>query len=758
MSGRTINFINSFLFIALTFVSTSSYSQTTDTNTIRSAHAPISHCFHWLSEKSGYLTKKYNHAKRNNGDITFYTSPGTSNGAVAGPGLYCAKSPTGSYGYGDRVIRVDFVDDVVLLDSNTGRKYCGYNGNYYSSQAECNKKAWDVKFYSGGGSGSYAWYVIRNPQAVIQWSSNSLQVENDLTINKQYGDGGYDVHADNTIKRMRAERNRMGEMVIVNYKARMNLLDLLKDPAEVKKIPPLTLMARVIRYQRKDLSQKKKVQVYHEQAIRALNDIYLEYSDFQEIIDMDSSIQNIFVVEAKKVITQKDLHKVNVVSIMALLDKYDSSTITQTTAQKMWKAIFKSDNKFKSLVDMKFSSKVIQTAYFQTLPTLAEIDKIKTINQGHLLQLFEQYVNGKNRSSISSPYIKRILRNYMKTNIKYLQETYAGLTNNHLDKELIAISLIDELNQKGFNGMDPIYIGTFIEDNLKAAIKKPVYDTYIQKIKNLSLPVTDEETFKILSSFSRNRIKLPTFISSDDFLKMIFYRSLNEQSTLKSPTNTFRLVLSGYYEYFTRKIRGEKDDTKRLALYTEAETFFLNMASSLNGSLKLAYIYPLLQNASYFALNEQGEAQTNYDIHPVEKYFKRYRQGDANFDRVLENFTAASFDGSYLQFLAYEGLDRKNKDAKHLLSLMLASLSGSLFKNFRDTDEYELSNTEKEKWWNYIYNRHFANAGRNRAKSDFCGIADVLNKYSDKIDKVVTSQQSKELSKIISEGQKNQCF
>ena len=52
-------------------------------------HLPIKYCYHWLSESSKkYLTHKYNYSKKNKGELTFYTTSASSNGAVAGPGLY----------------------------------------------------------------------------------------------------------------------------------------------------------------------------------------------------------------------------------------------------------------------------------------------------------------------------------------------------------------------------------------------------------------------------------------------------------------------------------------------------------------------------------------------------------------------------------------------------------------------------------------------------------------------------------------------
>lgn len=238
---------------------------------------------------------------------------------------------------------------------------------------------------------------------------------------------------------------------------------------------------------------------------------------------------------------------------------------------------------------------------------------------------------------------------------------------------------------------------------------------------------------------------------------MLFDRALAEQTQLATPTNTFRFILSGYYEYFHNNFVKAKDDAAKAAARNQAESFFLSLAQRLSGPLELAYTYPILQNASYFSV-DSDPANLNYDGHPMARYLKRYNQGDANFDAMLEQFTGASLDGSYLHYLSYMGLDRKDPNALNLLGLMLETLTGDTFKNFKATPEYALSNGEKETWHNYIFNRHIANAGRNRAKSDFCGISQTLNKYESKISSFVGATAALEAQAIIAEGKQNKCF
>ncbi|MEN0059597.1 MAG: hypothetical protein AAGB31_12230, partial [Bdellovibrio sp.] len=113
---------------------------------------PIDHCYHWLNERTDkFLTFKYQYASKNGGEFSFYTTGG--NGAAAGPGIYCAKTPIGSYSYGDRVVRINFVDDIVISDGN--KKICGINGRFYSNQADCDKKPVDINLFNSNSD----WYV-----------------------------------------------------------------------------------------------------------------------------------------------------------------------------------------------------------------------------------------------------------------------------------------------------------------------------------------------------------------------------------------------------------------------------------------------------------------------------------------------------------------------------------------------------------------------------------------------------------------------
>lgn len=283
---------------------------TAGAGTLNDPHFPISHCYHWLDEASDqYLSYKYSWADNNKNELTFHTTKRTSNGSVAGPGLYCAKSPVGSYGYGDRVIRVDFVDDVVLYDDTANIKYCGTAGETSRNSAKCANKAWDVKFFSGGGVGNKAWYVVRNPMAIQSWSANSDVLVRDLRDNISVSDSNFRVHAQNTIAAVLHERKSLGEQIFYNANARLNLIDIIiNEPDKIDTIPPLSVVAGLAVSEDKRLSANEKSEMYKRLLRRALQSDEIEFSEYKELAEKDQEIGDLLLNAAMQKSSELDSH------------------------------------------------------------------------------------------------------------------------------------------------------------------------------------------------------------------------------------------------------------------------------------------------------------------------------------------------------------------------------------------------------------------------------------------------------------------
>ena len=270
-------------------------------NTRNDPHLPLSHCYHWLDSNAGYLDFKYDYASRNNGALTFYTTAATSNGSIAGPGLYCAKSPSGSYSYGDRVIRIDFSDDVVVLDEYTGKKHCGHNGDFYADQSECDSKDWDVKFYSGGGVGSSAWYVISNPNAITSWSATSDQLISDLNLSKTLNGSNFQSHADATLQKIQQEKASHPD-VTYNSDARIGILSMIeKKPELLKTIPRMHLLKTLTSSKIPDEVKEKVDQIKDKVISEIILDELLNMKDYEDLFKNPSITQAVLTQTYKMI-------------------------------------------------------------------------------------------------------------------------------------------------------------------------------------------------------------------------------------------------------------------------------------------------------------------------------------------------------------------------------------------------------------------------------------------------------------------------
>ena len=142
---------------------------------------PINHCYHWIDEGiNKYISYKYDYASKHRGALTFHSSDDSTHGREYGKGLYCAKAPSSSYFFGDRVIKIIFIQDLILFDDINKIQYCGTLGETSLNSKTCATKKPDIRFIRGGSYGELAWYLILNPLIIKEWSANSLELENEL--------------------------------------------------------------------------------------------------------------------------------------------------------------------------------------------------------------------------------------------------------------------------------------------------------------------------------------------------------------------------------------------------------------------------------------------------------------------------------------------------------------------------------------------------------------------------------------------------
>lgn len=257
---------------------------------LRSAPAvPIDHCYHWLDAKAGYLQFKYTFAAGNQNELTFYTTPQTSKGAVAGAGLYCAKSPSQSHDYGSRVLRLELVDDVVIYDETSGKKYCGTHPTI--TDADCQKKPWDIKLYRRNPE----WYVIQNPGAIARWSATSAQLVQDLQSESSLAESDYQAKIGGVIESMKSDAAGFNK-VFQNGRARSNLADLLKtDPQRLFSIPVASVLAGLKSLNAQNCTAELKRWAEEVSVQRVFQDPELSWRDLHDLFNENPDLQKAFL-------------------------------------------------------------------------------------------------------------------------------------------------------------------------------------------------------------------------------------------------------------------------------------------------------------------------------------------------------------------------------------------------------------------------------------------------------------------------------
>jgi hypothetical protein len=698
------------------------------------SHLPISHCYHWLDQKNqNFLTYKYRYGDNNNGDVAFVAG---TNGAIAGPGLYCAKSPSGSYSYGDRVIRLELVDDIVMLDATSGKKYCGHNGTFYS-QSECNKKPWDIKFYTGGGKGNSAWYVIKDPQAIARWSANSDQVITDLTSSKSLNPGGASTHFDLTIRAINHERSSNGgQKTYTNQNARMSILKILTKPTLLRQVPALTVISKVANVPDSDYSKSKKIKVYKTQFKRAISDSFLSFDDFKGVLKIDKIVKKTFVDLVSRLNTS-ELKKANLPVVMLSLEKY--STLSKSQAVKLWNHALLGAGSFQLFIDegVKASDTIGEAFASSIIQQINNIDQIQGHNFLPLISLMNSYATDSNfRTAYTNItedlFVKAIANNASPVTI------FKNFTNKVINKKQVIQNSLHKYYTTQFVGLDLITVGHLAD---LAQLDASTMTNYSQIIQKMDIPASKIATYLIADDFQKGRITLPSMVSLPNYMTKLMQRALAERG-MKGMTNTYRFVFSDIFHYFFARIKAEKDVIKKDQLMSDASDFFYSFAESLPAPYFKSYGYILTQNASFFGM------KLKYKEHPIKDAFDRYQTGDQAFDTFFEDITKHALEGSYTHYLIENADDQKARD---LLDIVINYFTGPDMTTWLASSEFTLSQKEKKAWKNMITNKKYAKNSK-FISSDVCRLSKVFyqkRKYLTKIlDPLVDSNLKKMNTRI----------
>lgn len=647
-----------YVFLMLTYLTPIFiFSGKSTANVTATPNMPLSHCYHWLDQRTKhYLDYKYSFAAHNNGEFSFYTDG--ANGAAAGAGIYCAKTPITSTEYGDRVIRIDFVPDVVETDVG-GQHFCGYDGNFYPNKADCDAKSEDMHLYRPG----IDWYVIRNPAAIKSWSANDNTLIADLENNKRGADVSIVAHLDLAIQAMKAEIAATGQKTYLNGNARLSLDKILKDKSKMEKIPPFTLITMVQIDKSVGLSDSAKKQLYNEQLKRAMKDSLLTYADFDNALTNNSELKPLLKNQLSD-LKEAHIDDINLPVALILIDKLQVD-MNESFVKVLWGKTLSSESSLETILATGFSENSIYKKLFSTSlpPAGTLLAQIKEVNYLYMLKLLDALANptGPNLQA----YVEGLLEKALKGNRpNKLIDVFTALKNPSLDKENALAACIENAAKNKFEGIDPLAAGVLIEKTGEAVRSKLA--KYGEQLATLPLPLTTQLSYALLNDYKKGKLHVPATISQNKMLLKIVDRSIRERSLGTNTTNTYRLILSGLYSFFTkstndqvnaetnqddssqtvnpgvgaagyqlylqqqirqlqaharhgRQSRSDGDNSNddetsqketeiRNNSYAKASEFFSDLITHLKHPNDLSYAYAALQNASAFANRVRGKA------------------------------------------------------------------------------------------------------------------------------------------------------
>jgi hypothetical protein len=214
-----------------------------------SAQAGISHCYHWMNtEGNSRLEAKFDYAAKNNGALLL-----KDDSAAPQDGMYCTDQIWRGAVYGDRVIRIDFAEDLVM--SNDHGNLCGKDENYFRAE-ECQKKEPDVKFLNK----ELGWYYIlpNRPTVIRSWSANGEALAQELQkALSEHAEVASNIQA--ALTAMSAEKSGKNIGHFTNVHGRQGLDEQIKDESKWASLGLMKVLERVA--VSKGLSEAEKAKI-----------------------------------------------------------------------------------------------------------------------------------------------------------------------------------------------------------------------------------------------------------------------------------------------------------------------------------------------------------------------------------------------------------------------------------------------------------------------------------------------------------------
>jgi hypothetical protein len=715
------------LYIVMCLMSTMATAQSWANNRATNA-TTIRYCYHWIDTSRGFLQLKYDWAKTHNGEFSFYTTAG--NGAMAGAGIYCAKTAASSAGYGDRVIRLELVDDAVAYNSMT--RECSIAFNKVAPQ-ECQKKEIDIEAYARPGD---EYYVIRRASAVKSWSSNSATVVADLKA--AAADGLPAAVIQKTINAIEAEVANTGARLYVNAQARMSLVKLMAMEDPLSKATPGALLTMLAAYQKSgqtEIPAAKLKAAISKYSVIAVQD---PEASADEIGGLAEQFPELNLKEAlSKAISENG--KVNPVLLVAMADRLKMS-VSVGEAKALWQRALTSKASMETLMSVKLTNPNILKGFNAALTEGAGIGKqVKPENAATLISLVANYVDSASQQTadLQKDLVRQMLQSSGGADIASIYKILS--TNKNLDSKKVFAEAISEQVDSNKDA-DPFTLAKAI-----TAISGSFDPDQVKKIaaKLALLPLKDsaKSSIDMLNEYNSGQVSYYV-LTPDAFFPKLTDRALTEQEKTPRTINVYRLILSEYrafFEYYIRKNTRDAKDTRDIIVRA-----WIGVLGVLESRHRTEYSSAALQNYMYYAYNS-NYGWMNLFLADMQPYGAAKSQVTA-MTEVMARSLDIGMTFNLLNAAEEKGVVASNAEA--ILKSMVTYLNSDEFSQFAASKNFQVSQKEKQAW------KNFGKEGA-RYAADLCNFMDTAEKNMSKMSGEVKSGFNKFLTS--NSGLKKNC-
>lgn len=753
-----------FILLQLFFVNFSFNLYATDNST---PSVPVNHCYHWI--KVQYLSGKYDYAQNNQGALSFENSNG-----VEGPGLYCAKTPLDSMTYGERLIRIDFKEDVVFLDkAGTGQNVCGLVAGLISEE-ECKKKTPDVIFYDA----SSGWYVIKNPNVVRKWTSTSDLLKQEMEESKERADSSQIAKLAGVDRQISDEVRIQGQKSFVNKKSKSYLNQLAENGSNRTAVPPLVAL-NFISHNSTLPADIPDLDTHFEyflsQALKDPRDFYKNTKSLFDDIDLAK------YAKMKSFFQQIDFNHLENYNTATLLTfaKALQIPLNESQTDQLWRSVFADPKKAAQLESFSCNDKIqvaIDDSTIEEVENGAELmeglsnieEKVDSLNDSMnalisasfvknfpneerfaavlnseniagYFNLLNECVGTSTRHSPISNYYKILFRAMIYSHKIYPSKLlYRNIKNRTMSKESLVKDVIAESATHHFQNVNPVNTSMLLEET------RPQWgdQEYLEFTKTLTQVPISSEMLKS-PDFLNFIINIATILPINYNLDLILTQLVQqaEQDSINEGKNKefVQLVSSDLPQLLNDLFKNNNYslNSEKKRVQNNIVQVFLNLATWLNTKKYNAWAYMYLEHFLTLKINAVEIRFYNYPL--VTELFS---SKSSEHEQLIEEIISQQFDYKMYDFLLNLAANTSSREraAKYLpiLNKQLDYLNSRQLSTDLESREYGLMNSTE--------------TGRNPSYKNFCALMDSIRNSkisirkpeADKVSRFIT--RSKDLT------------